>query len=231
MTFYRLQYLILRRDGDGMGQAWPAAANASFEWARESGVTAGVAMPAPYAAPFREMIAAPQVVHRLEWIMGAGFCTGSDFGVRTLHRGEGRQLIHAGLNYKSNEYHYVLTEGGRSYAEAVNVSFQLSDSCTGGGGLTLVSAPTSQSVKIVLHLTGPSGCLCRCQGHTRVLTSCRPASTAPKIWLAVTAVTATGGSRSASCTPPLRQATSSYFPGSEPGTESAIGHLTTSAAW
>ena len=71
--------------------------------------------------------------------MGAGFCTGSDFGVRTLHRGEGRQLIHAGLNYKSNEYHYVLTEGGRSYAEAVNVSFQLSDSCTGGGGLTLVS--------------------------------------------------------------------------------------------
>jgi len=156
MTFYRLQYLILRRDGDGMGVQWPAAANASFEWARENGVAAGVAMPAPYAAPFREMIAAPQVVHRLEWIMGAGFCTGSDFGVRTLHRGEGRQLIHAGLNYKSNEYHYVLTEGGRSYAEAVNVSFQLSDSCTGGGGLTLVSALTSQSVKIVLHLIGPS---------------------------------------------------------------------------
>ena len=69
------------------------------------------------------MIANPTVLERLEWIMGGGFCMSAEFGVRTLHRGEGQQLIHAGLNWKVNEHHYVLLEGGRSYAEAVNVSF------------------------------------------------------------------------------------------------------------
>jgi hypothetical protein len=103
-------YLILRRDADGMGADWAARANASFEWARERGQTCGVSMPASHAAPFRRMISAPQVVHRLEWITGAGFCMGADFGVRTLRRGEGRQLIHAGLNWRGNEFHYVLSE-------------------------------------------------------------------------------------------------------------------------
>ena len=44
--------------------------------------------------------------------MGAGFCMGADCGVRTLRRGEGRQLIHAGLNWRGSEFHYVLSEVG-----------------------------------------------------------------------------------------------------------------------
>ena len=73
--------------------------------------------------PFREMIAFPPVMERLEWIMGGGFIQAATPGVRiyndynqwtdarsrhqltvrrptqvrTLSRGNGRQLIHAGL--------------------------------------------------------------------------------------------------------------------------------------
>lgn len=87
------------------------------------------------------------------------------YQVRVLKKGEGRQLIHAGLNESHKEYHYVLTQvwhsfssvltllqltmlvalltqSGRSYAESVNVSYQLSPSCPNGGGLILVYAST-----------------------------------------------------------------------------------------
>jgi hypothetical protein len=49
-------------------------------------------------------------------------------------------------------------EAGRSYAESVNVSFQLGDSCGGGGGLILVPGSHKSSYLLPASLdgTGPS---------------------------------------------------------------------------
>lgn len=44
------------------------------------------------------------MLQRLDWIMGAGFTQANMPGVRTLQKGKGRQLIHAGLNESHKEY-------------------------------------------------------------------------------------------------------------------------------
>ena len=41
--------------------------------------------------------------------------------VRVLKKGEGRQLIHAGLNESHKEYHYVLTQVWRSFSSVLTL--------------------------------------------------------------------------------------------------------------
>ena len=55
--------------------------------------------------------------------------------VRLVNKGDGGQRIHAGLMDREMDYHYVHFSGGRSYAESLNVSWQLTDHCPLGGGL------------------------------------------------------------------------------------------------
>ena len=48
------------------------------------------------------------------------------------------ERIHAGLMDREMDYHYVQTANGRSYAESLNLSWQLGDHCPRGGGLHVV---------------------------------------------------------------------------------------------
>ena len=49
--------------------------------------------------------------------------------MRLVNKGDGGQRIHAGLMDREMDYHYVHFSGGRSYAESLNVSWQLTDHC------------------------------------------------------------------------------------------------------
>ena len=71
--------------------------------------------------------------------MGPGFRLGSKTAaVRLMNKGNRGQLLHAGLNENHKDYHYSFAQSGRVYNESVNVSFQLCDSCSHGGGLIVV---------------------------------------------------------------------------------------------
>eukprot|EP01047_Picozoa_sp_COSAG01_P043708 COSAG01_NODE_3899_length_5566_cov_76.125663_6_plen_167_part_00 len=70
--------------------------------------------------------------------MGSGFVHYSSAPVRLTNKGQGGQRIHAGLWDREMDFHYIKTIQGRSYAESVNVSWQLSDHCPLGGGLHVV---------------------------------------------------------------------------------------------
>ena len=98
-----------------------------------------VSLPEPHCLPFRAMLAHPEAVKRLRWIMGPGFHLGAKLpSVRLMNKGDTGQLFHAGLNENHKDYHYSLQHAGRTYNEQVNVSFQLCESCGGGGGLVVL---------------------------------------------------------------------------------------------
>lgn len=107
--------------------------------AAPEGLAGTCALPEPHCLPFRAMMTWPPVMERLAWICGPGFCIGwKPPSVRLMNNGNHGQLLHAGLNENHKDYHYSLMRGGRTYNESVNVSFQLCESCSDGGGLIVV---------------------------------------------------------------------------------------------
>ncbi|HIG54031.1 MAG TPA: hypothetical protein EYQ18_08640 [Candidatus Handelsmanbacteria bacterium] len=93
-------------------------------------------LPEPHCEPLRRMIAHPEVVSRLNWMMGSGyeatkcdaFC--SKPGAAGIH-------LHAGGTTQSELNHYTF-RNGRCYCEYVNVAWQLRDVTAADGGFCYI---------------------------------------------------------------------------------------------
>ncbi len=153
-------YLILR---GVMDEAWLAAANEAVdkfedrivvgeELARGSKSLAGTGrpllgglleLPEPYCEPFRRMVAHPVVEHRLNWMGASGgrmkgataFCSVQGGSGHSLH--DSGEPMHPPMGYQF--------QNGRSYAEAVTVTWQLRDVEPDLGGFACV--PGSHKAK------------------------------------------------------------------------------------
>lgn len=146
-------YLVLR---GVMDEAWIAAANAAIdafedhivvgeELASGSKSLAGTGrptlggllqLPHPHCEPFRKMMAHPVVEHRLNWMGASGgrngggtaFCSVKGSTGHALH--DSNEPLNPGRGYV---YH-----NGRSYCEAITVTWQLRDVNAGDGGFACV---------------------------------------------------------------------------------------------
>lgn len=146
-------YLVLR---GVMDEAWLAAANEAVDRFRDR-VTVGeelsrgskslagtgrpllpglLELPAPYCDPFRRMVAHPAVEHRLNW-MGA---SGGRMGGATLFcsvKGSTGHALHDS-NEPLNPTRGYVYQNGRSFCEAVTVTWQLRDVTAADGGFACV---------------------------------------------------------------------------------------------
>ncbi len=93
-------------------------------------------LPAPYNAPFRRMIAHPDVVHRLNWMGGSGYRTGGAT-VFCAVEGTSGHALHDGNEPMSPSRGYYF-KNGRSYAETVTITWQLRDVKPELGGFACV---------------------------------------------------------------------------------------------
>ena len=93
-------------------------------------------LPHPYCDPFREMVAHPAVVQRLNWMMGSGYYLSR---ARAIHyeRGTSGTFIHSKPEPATPRNTYAL-QNGRAYSEQVNVNWQLVDTRAGDGGFVCV---------------------------------------------------------------------------------------------
>ena len=93
-------------------------------------------LPKPYCEPFREMIAHPAVVHRLNWIEGSGFrCNGAS-AICSV-KGTAGHALHSGGEPARPSNNYLL-QNGRTYCDSVNVAWQLRDVTEADGGFICV---------------------------------------------------------------------------------------------
>ena len=89
-------------------------------------------LPKPYCAPFRRMVAHPAIVKRLTWMGGSGFRCGQPTGFVSDQGATGHSLHDANEPLvPSRSYVY---KNGRSYCEAVTVTWQLRDVTEKEGG-------------------------------------------------------------------------------------------------
>lgn len=146
-------YLVLR---GVMDDEWLAEANAvvdKFEDQIEVGeVTSGkskslvgtgrpelkglLQLPDPYNKPFRRMIANPVIEHRLNWMGGSGGRTGSPSLFASV-KGTSGHAQHGNGEPLNPSRQYVY-QNGRSYCEAVTVTWQLRDVTEADGGFACV---------------------------------------------------------------------------------------------
>ena len=146
-------YLVLR---GVMDEEWLAAANEAVdrfedqikvgeELARGSKSLAGTGrpllnglleLPQPYCEPFRQMVAHPAVEHRLNWMGGSGERMGGATGFVSVQGTSGHALHDA--NEPLNPGRGYVYHNGRSYCEAVTVTWQLRDVRAGDGGFACV---------------------------------------------------------------------------------------------
>ena len=137
-------YLVLR---GVMDEEWLQTANEAIdrfedrvevgeELARGSKTLAGTGrpllsglleLPEPYCDPFRRMIAHPVVEHRLNWMGASGEAVKGTSG-HTLH--DANEPLNPGRGY--------IYQIGRSYCEAVTVTWQLRDVSAADGGFACV---------------------------------------------------------------------------------------------
>ena len=93
-------------------------------------------LPEPYCEPFRKMIAHPAIVHRLNWMGGNGFRSDGATAFCALKGTSGHSL------HDSNEplipSRSYIYQNGRSYCEAVTVTWQLRDVTKEDGGFACV---------------------------------------------------------------------------------------------
>lgn len=142
-------HLVLR---DVMDEAWLSAANEAIDHfsdrievggdaAKGSNILAGTGIPTlqdpfglpkPYCEPFRRMLAHPTVVHRLNWMMGSGFRTRGGRVICSV-KGTSGHGLHSGAEPVTPIRTYFL-QNGRSYAEGINVAWQLHDVTEADGG-------------------------------------------------------------------------------------------------
>ena len=100
-------------------------------------------LPQPYCDPFRKMVSYPLVQHRLNWMGGSGarmsgptvFCAVQGTSGHFLH--DGGEPMYPPMGYQ--------LQSGRSYAEAVTVTWQLRDVLPDLGGFACV--PGSHKAK------------------------------------------------------------------------------------
>ncbi|MDA0709569.1 MAG: phytanoyl-CoA dioxygenase family protein [bacterium] len=153
-------YLVLR---GVMDEAWLAEANAvvdRFNDQIEVGeVTSGkskslvgsgrpelkglLQLPGPHCDPFRRMIAHPVVEHRLNWMGASGGRTGNP-SVFASVKGTSGHAQH-GNGEPVNPGRQYVYQNGRSYCEAVTVTWQLRDVTEADGGFACV--PGSHKAK------------------------------------------------------------------------------------
>jgi len=115
------------------------------ELARGSQALAGTGRPTlgglltldpPYCLPFRKMIAHPAVVHRLNWMGGRGFRCGQPTAFCAVKGTSGHSLHDANEPLLPSRS-YVF-QNGRSYCEAITVTYQLRDVGPEDGGFACV---------------------------------------------------------------------------------------------
>ncbi|MDA0839858.1 MAG: phytanoyl-CoA dioxygenase family protein [Planctomycetota bacterium] len=93
-------------------------------------------LPEPYCDPFREMLSHPKVVHRLNWMGASGARTGGGSCFSAVKGTSGHRLHDANEPLiPSRSYVY---KNGRSYCEAITVSWQLRDVTEADGGFACV---------------------------------------------------------------------------------------------
>jgi ectoine hydroxylase-related dioxygenase (phytanoyl-CoA dioxygenase family) len=93
-------------------------------------------LPAPYCEPFRRMVAHPEIIKRLSWMGGSGFRCGQPTGFVSDKGSTGHSLHDANEPLlPSRSYVY---KNGRSYCEAVTVTWQLRDVTEDEGGFACV---------------------------------------------------------------------------------------------
>ena len=93
-------------------------------------------LPAPYCDPFRRMMAHPVVEHRLNWMGASGQRTGSP-SVFASVKGTSGHAQHGNGEPLNPSRQYVY-QNGRSYCEAVTVTWQLRDVTEADGGFACV---------------------------------------------------------------------------------------------
>ncbi|MBI1930026.1 phytanoyl-CoA dioxygenase family protein [Candidatus Poribacteria bacterium] len=100
-------------------------------------------LPKPYCDPFREIIAHPAVVQRMNWMGGSGFRCGGPTAFCAVKGTSGHSL------HDSNEPLYPpmgnFFQNGRSYTQAITVAWQLRDVTQADGGFACV--PGSHKAK------------------------------------------------------------------------------------
>lgn len=146
-------YLVLR---GVMDDAWLAEANATIdkfedqivvgeELARGSKTLAGtgrpllnglIQLPKPHCDPFRRMLGHPAVEHRLNWMGGSGGRTGGGTAFCAVKGTSGHSLHDS--NEPLNPTRGYVYHNGRSYCEAITVTWQLRDVTEADGGFACV---------------------------------------------------------------------------------------------
>ncbi len=95
-----------------------------------------IQLPAPYCDPFRRMLAHPVVEHRLNWMGASGGRTGGGTAFCSVKGGSGHALHDS--NEPLNPTRGYVYQNGRSYCEAITVTWQLRDVNAGDGGFACV---------------------------------------------------------------------------------------------
>ncbi len=146
-------YLVLR---GLMDESWVTAANEAIDRfsdrleyendaTRGSKRLAGTPLPSlhglfdlphPYCDPFREMIAHPAVIQRLNWMMGSGYYLRRARGIH-YDRGTSGLFLHSTPEPATPRNRYAL-QNGRCYSEQVNATWQLCDVKAGDGGYVCI---------------------------------------------------------------------------------------------
>ena len=93
-------------------------------------------LPEPYCNPFRRMVAHPVVEHRLNWMGASGGRLGDATAFCSVKGGSGHTLHDA--NEPLNPGRGYVYQNGRSYCEAMTVTWQLRDVPAGMGGFACV---------------------------------------------------------------------------------------------
>jgi hypothetical protein len=93
-------------------------------------------LPEPYCEPFRKMVAHPIVAHRLNWMGASGGRMGGLTAFCSVQGGSGHSL-HDG-NEPLNPGRGYVYQNGRSFCEAITVTWQLRDVPDGLGGFACV---------------------------------------------------------------------------------------------
>lgn len=93
-------------------------------------------LPDPYNGPFRRMVAHPLTTHRLTWMGGSGFRCGQPTAFCAVKGTSGHSLHDS--NEPLNPSRSYVYRNGRSYCEAVTVTWQLRDVTDDDGGFACV---------------------------------------------------------------------------------------------
>jgi hypothetical protein len=95
----------------------------------------------PLSTPFRQLLAHPAIVRRLNWILGGGFrCNRAGSLIEWRGSGAGGHRLHGGAHpvlpeFNYHGYHY---HNGRIYTGSCNVAWQLHPVTERDGGAVLV---------------------------------------------------------------------------------------------